>query len=86
MEEEIYEIYYDKESDFLEVFRGESAECIASEIEKGVFVRKDIKTGSVKSIGIINFRKRVNILNKILLQLQINIPLDIRPTGKQMPG
>jgi len=54
--EEIYEIYYDKEADFLEVFIGEPSECIATEIEKGVFVRKDIKTGEVKSIGIINFK------------------------------
>ena len=54
--EGIYEIYYDKEADFLEVFIWESLECIATEIEKGVFVRKDIKTGEVKSIGIINFK------------------------------
>ena len=82
--EEIYEIYYDKEADFLEVFIGEPSECIATEIEKGVFVRKDIKTGEVKSIGIINFKKRIETLNRILGQFEIDMPLDIRPSGKQM--
>ena len=84
MQEEIYEIYYDKEADFLEVFLGEPSECIASEVEKGIFVRKDIKTNKVKSIGILNFKKRADILNKVLLQLKINIPLDIKPTDRQI--
>ena len=84
MQEEIYEIYYDKGADFLEIFLGESSECIASEVEKGIFVRKDIKTNKVKSISILNFKKRADILNKILSKLKINIPLDIRPTDKQI--
>ncbi|MBI2043147.1 hypothetical protein HYT25_02050 [Candidatus Pacearchaeota archaeon] len=79
MKEEIYEIYYDKEADFLEIFFGKSSKCIAGEIEKGIFVRRDIKTNDIKSIGIINFSKRLGILNKILLQLEIKIPLDIKP-------
>ena len=65
MEKEIYDIYYDEESDFLEIFFGESSECTANELEKGVFVRRDINTNEIKSVSIINFKKRAGILNRI---------------------
>ena len=72
-----YEIYYDKEADFLEVFIGEPSECYADEIEEGIFIRKDNKTDEVKSIGILSFRKRVQVLKKILGQFKIDLPLNI---------
>jgi len=77
MDEEIYEICYDKESDFLEIFFGESSECIATELEKGVFVRKDNKTGAIKSISIIDFGKRIHILKKLLQQIGKKLPREI---------
>ena len=41
-EDTIYEIYYDKEADFLEVFIGEQTKSLSEEVEPGVFIRKDI--------------------------------------------
>ena len=75
--EDSYEIHYEKESDFLEVLFGEPSKCIASEIQEGVFVRKDIKTGEIKSIGILGFKKRVQLLKKILASYNKNLPLEI---------
>lgn len=76
-EHKTYEIYYDKESDFLEVFFGEPSECYAEEIESGVFIRKDEKTNEVKSIGILSFKKRAQILKKILGEINLTLPLEI---------
>ena len=53
-----YDIYYDEEADYLEVFFGAPSNCYANEIETGVFIRKDEKTDEVKSIGIFSFKKR----------------------------
>ena len=75
--EELYEIHYEKESDFLEVLFGESSKCIASEVQDGVFVRKDIKTGEVKSIGILGFKKRVQLLKKVMASYNKVLPIEI---------
>jgi len=75
--EESYEIHYEKESDFLEVLFGEPSKCIASEVQEGVFVRKDIKTGEIKSIGILGFKKRVQLLGEILASYNKKLPLEI---------
>lgn len=69
-----YEIYYDEESDFLEIFFGDSSSCYAEEFEEGVFVRKDIETNEVKSIGILGFEKRTEILKKILEKSNKRLP------------
>ncbi len=76
-EHNTYDIYYDKESDFLEVFFGEPSECYAEETEPGVFIRKDEKTNEVKSIGILSFKKRTQILKKILEQINLELPLKL---------
>ena len=75
--EESCEIHYEKESDFLEVLFGEPSKCIATEIQEGVFVRKDIKTGEVKSIGILGFKKRFQLLKKVMASFNKSIPLEI---------
>ncbi len=51
-------ICYDKEGDFLEFSVGKPAKCYAIEIKPGVFLRKYEDTGEIKSIGILNFKKR----------------------------
>jgi len=51
-------IHYDEEADFFEITVGRPTKCIANEVEKGVFVRRDEKTNEVKSIGILNFKKK----------------------------
>ncbi|MEK6899289.1 MAG: hypothetical protein AABW79_04295 [Nanoarchaeota archaeon] len=75
--EESCEIHYEKESDFLEVLFGEQSKSIATEIQEGVFVRKDIKTGEVKSIGIVGFGKRVQLLKMILASFNKKLPIEI---------
>ncbi len=78
MENNIYEIYYDKEGDFLEVSFSEPAkEGTTEEIEEGIFITKDIETGRITDIGILDFKRRVDVLTKILKKLNIELPLKI---------
>ncbi len=72
-----YEIYYDEEADFLEVFFGAPTECYAEEPEEGVFVRKDSQTNEVKSIGILGFRKRIGVLKRLFTTLNKRLPKEI---------
>jgi hypothetical protein len=51
-----------KDADFLEVFFGDSSDCYVDEPELGVFLRKDENTDDVKSIRIIGFKKRAEVL------------------------
>jgi len=74
---ETFEIHYDKDSDFLEIFFGEPTSCLTEEIEPDVFIRKDEKTKEIKSVGIFSFKKRPNILKKILEKINLTIPLNI---------
>jgi len=46
-------------------------------VQEGVFVRKDINTGEVKSVGILGFKKRVQLFKKILASLDKKLPLEI---------
>ena len=64
-------LYYDEEGDFLEISVGEPTKCHAEEIEPGVFVRIDESTGEVKSIGILDFRKRSH-----LKDIEFNLPIE----------
>ena len=66
-------VYYDEEGDFLEISAGKPARCYASEVEPGVFLRKDEKTEEVKSIGILGFKKRSKPLKEIELDLPIRV-------------
>ena len=77
MTEKTYEVYYDENADFLEVFFGEPSECSADEMEEGIFVRRDKKTGEVKSIEIPGFKKRPEIFKKILEKINMKFPLKI---------
>lgn len=77
MESKTYNIYYDEESDFLEVFFGEPTESYAEEIEPGVFVRRDDKTDKITSIGILSYKKRANILTTFLKKINLKLPINI---------
>ena len=72
-----YDIYYDEEADFLEVFFGEPTKCYAEEPEEGIFIRRDEKTKEIKSIGIFSFKKRTQKLKEMLKQLNLQLPLDV---------
>ncbi|MBS3080845.1 DUF2283 domain-containing protein [Candidatus Pacearchaeota archaeon] len=78
MVNEIYEIYYDEEGDFLEITFGIPPETeYSDEIEPGIFITKDEKTNEIKGVGIIDFKKRYKILKETLNKLNINFPLNI---------
>ncbi|MBI2631756.1 DUF2283 domain-containing protein [Candidatus Pacearchaeota archaeon] len=77
MENNTYEISYNEEGDFLEIFFGEPTKCYTEEPEQGIFIRKDQKTNEIKSIGILSFKKRQNILQKLLSQINKRLPLQI---------
>jgi len=77
-EDQTFDVYYDKEGDFLELSLGEPAiEGTTEEIEQGVFITREIKSEEIRNIGIIDFRKRVLTLRKILNKLNISFPLEI---------
>ena len=77
-ENQTYEIYYDKEGDFLEVSFGEPAkEGTTEEIEKGIFITRDVEKKAITDIGILNFKMRVEVLKRILNRFNIRIPLKI---------
>ena len=64
-------LYYDEEGDFLEISVGEPTECSAEEIEPGVFLRIDKKTGEAKSIGILDFKERSRSKD-----IEFNLPVE----------
>ncbi|MBI2147461.1 DUF2283 domain-containing protein [Candidatus Woesearchaeota archaeon] len=66
-------VHYDEEGDFLEISIGKPTSCYASEVESGVFLRRDEKTDEVKSVGILSFKKRI----KSVKDIQITLPVDI---------
>lgn len=77
-ENKIYEIYYDQEGDFLEASFGDPAkEGTTEELEQGIFITREIKTGRITDIGILEFKKRFKILNKILNRFDLSFPLKI---------
>lgn len=78
MDSKIYSIYYDEEGDFLEITFSEPPEMeYTDEIEEGVFITKTEDTEEVYSIGILSFKKRVNILNRILMKFNKKLPKEI---------
>ena len=71
-------VYYDEKGDFLEVSFGEPAiSGTTEEIEPGIFITREIKTKKITDIGILDFKKRVDVLARILKKLNIDVPLKI---------
>jgi len=78
MEYQTYGIYYDEEGGFLEITFGEPPEIeYTDEIEEGVFITRDEATNEVYSIGVLSFKKRVWILNRILSRFNKKLPGEI---------
>ena len=72
------QLYYDVEGDFLEVSFDEPAqEGTTEEIEQGVFMTKDIETKRITNIGILNFKKRTEILHRLLNKINKRLPINI---------
>ena len=77
-EHKTYDVYYDEEADFLEVsFEDPAKEGTTEEIQEGVFVTRDIDTKKVTNVGILSFKKRVDVLKEVLASLNKKLPLDI---------
>ena len=77
-EHHTYDIYYDKEGDFLEVSFGEPAGGgTTEEIEKGVFVTRNVDTKKIKNIGVLDFKRRPEILNEILKRVGVSLPIEV---------
>lgn len=77
-EHQTYDIYYDKEGDFLEITFGlPPEEEFSEEIEPGIFITKNEKTNEIKGIGILNFKKRVEVLKKVLQKVNMDFPFEI---------
>ena len=77
MKENLY-IYYDEEGDFLEITFGLPAEKGGTEeIEEGIFLTREEDTGEIKSLGILSFKKRTQILKEILQRFNLTIPMKI---------
>lgn len=68
-------VYYDDESDYLEIFAGEPGANYGEEIESDITLFKDEKTNEAVGIGIFNFKKRAKNLQEIKLDLPIDISL-----------
>ena len=77
-EHKTYDIYYDEEADFLEVSFEEPAKSgTTEEIQEGVFVTRDSDTGRITNVGILSFKKRVDLLKKVLISLNKRLPIEI---------
>lgn len=70
-------VHYDEEGDFLEISIGKPSHCYADEVEPRVFLRKDEKTGEVRSIGILGFKQRSKGIQDIELKLPVKISITI---------
>ena len=76
-----YDIYYDEQGDFLEITFGLPPENeYTDQVESGVFITRDAKTNEIKGIGILNFKKRSEILERLLQKFSLNFPLSITCT------
>ena len=66
-------VHYNREGDFLEISVGRPTKCFATEIEPGIFIRRDEETEEVKGIGILDFRKKTKQVNNVELNLPVKV-------------
>jgi len=62
-------IYYDTESDYLEILFGESTECYYKKIAFDTYVKIDEKTGEIKGYAIFNVKKSDSPLKAVNLEI-----------------
>lgn len=75
---EAIDIYYDEEGDYLEISFGAPPEKEYTEqLDSEVLITRDENTDEVKSIGILAFKKRANILKEVLKKLNLSMPLEV---------
>lgn len=66
-------VYYDGQGDFLEISIGKLSKCYASEVQPWVFLRIDERSGEVKSVDILSFKKRTKDLKDIKLDIPVEV-------------
>ena len=66
-------IYYDEESDYLEIFTGDPKTNYGEEVSEGITLFKEEETDEIIGVGILNFKKRAKSLREIKLDLPIDI-------------
>lgn len=72
MKQKNLRIYYDIETDILEIVIGEPTSCIFDEVDDDIFEAHDKETNELKGYKIFNFIKR-GALNNIKIPLPVNI-------------
>ncbi len=70
-------VHYDAEGDFLEIGIGTKSKSHFEDAGKDVFIRKDEKTGEIKGLAILNFKKRAQKLKDIEIDLPIKVSLSV---------
>ncbi len=65
-------IYYDEESDFLEIQLGDYTEGYFRDIEESIAERIDEKTGKVTGVAIMSFRKRTKNCKELAIPLSLS--------------
>ena len=75
MKQKNLEIYYDAETDILEIFIGEPTACYFDEIDNDLFEGRDKKTDELKGFKIFNFRKRGGMKN-VRIPLPANVKIE----------
>ena len=77
-EHKTYDVYYDEDADFLEVsFEEPAKKGTTEEIQEGVFVTRDVDTKRIANVGILSFKKRVELLREVLASLNKRLPIEI---------
>ena len=71
-------VYYDEEGDYLEIRVGETRENYGEDVSDDIVIFRDEFSDEVVGIGIFNFKKRTHDLNKIKIDLPIDIGLFTR--------
>ncbi|MEK6840734.1 MAG: hypothetical protein AABX79_02145 [Nanoarchaeota archaeon] len=69
MEKSTMKIYYDTESDYLEIVFGKPTECDYVKIGPDTYKKVDIKTGEIKGYAIFNVKKSDSPLKSINIDL-----------------
>ena len=71
-------VYYDEEGDYLEIRIAEPRENYGDHVTDDIVIFRDEETDEAVGIGIFNFKKRAKSLQKIKLDLPIDIGLFTR--------
>ncbi len=67
------QIYYDEESDFLEINIGKYTRGYFKDVDEGIAERIDEKTGKVTGIAILGFKKISQLKGKVNLPVKLEI-------------